>query len=450
MKTKKTRRVVALLLAMAIAIGVTLPVAALGADAADVSNHQRFTDVPSDAWYAEAVNAMADAGVVNGVGDGKFEPNRPMTAGELAKVLWNLTYGDICDATELLMYGTYGGLQSDIAAYDPATNRHTAVNPNYSGPRFESVGKIVSDNGGWMPMIQLTTWDGPVSAAVYGDGYEFKPSGSDNYKSERTCLYSGNSDYPSQLTTVGSRFPGYSTYKSGNVPSSDWCARNMSVIDIAVMSKDYVTRGFAVSELVNVLRMTGNLQNYKFTDVDKYPIGESIPDWKDITNPYRDVCSAVDGNHMHKYSSAWNYALNPGKTTQSGGYAGTWFSKDILLAYQYGLIKGVDDAGTCGVGSYMTRAEICQMLYNANVLDTLYKYGNRYDNSQRMFAFLRDGKVYAFGNRSCIKYIGTYDPSEAPETDRGKNSIYGTVSGVDLRKQEWPTHPEFWTFRDGT
>lgn len=48
-----------------------------------------FTDVKSDAWYATAVNTMAALGVVKGVGDGRFEPTRPITRAEFATIASN-------------------------------------------------------------------------------------------------------------------------------------------------------------------------------------------------------------------------------------------------------------------------------------------------------------------------------------------------------------------------
>ena len=45
---------------------------------------QRFTDVDPNAWYAEAVTRAAELGIVEGVGEGKFEPDRAITRAEAA------------------------------------------------------------------------------------------------------------------------------------------------------------------------------------------------------------------------------------------------------------------------------------------------------------------------------------------------------------------------------
>ena len=48
----------------------------------DVSSTVRFTDVPADAWYARAVETLASLGMVEGVGGGKFAPERTITRAE--------------------------------------------------------------------------------------------------------------------------------------------------------------------------------------------------------------------------------------------------------------------------------------------------------------------------------------------------------------------------------
>ena len=47
-----------------------------------------FTDVPNGKWYTDAVAWAADNGVVNGVGDGKFEPDGSVTREQMATILY--------------------------------------------------------------------------------------------------------------------------------------------------------------------------------------------------------------------------------------------------------------------------------------------------------------------------------------------------------------------------
>ena len=45
-----------------------------------------FTDVPSDAWYAKAVNTLASLEIIYGVGDGKFAPDKAITRAEFTVI----------------------------------------------------------------------------------------------------------------------------------------------------------------------------------------------------------------------------------------------------------------------------------------------------------------------------------------------------------------------------
>ena len=50
-----------------------------------------FTDVPNGKWYTDAVAWAAENGVVNGVGDGKFEPDGSVTREQMATILYRYT-----------------------------------------------------------------------------------------------------------------------------------------------------------------------------------------------------------------------------------------------------------------------------------------------------------------------------------------------------------------------
>lgn len=52
---------------------------------------QLFPDVTADAWYYEAVNTMASAGIIKGYDDGSFRPNAPITRAEIAAMVTRFT-----------------------------------------------------------------------------------------------------------------------------------------------------------------------------------------------------------------------------------------------------------------------------------------------------------------------------------------------------------------------
>ena len=83
----------------------------------------RFSDVAQNAWYGSAVNAMAELGLVTGVGGGRFDPNSPVTQEQFLTILGRTArylnfaldaYGEILDDpdTDLPL-----GMQIDLAPY---------------------------------------------------------------------------------------------------------------------------------------------------------------------------------------------------------------------------------------------------------------------------------------------------------------------------------------------
>ena len=51
---------------------------------------QHYADVPAGAWYAKAVSVATEAGVMEGIGGGLFDPARAVTRAELAQVVERL------------------------------------------------------------------------------------------------------------------------------------------------------------------------------------------------------------------------------------------------------------------------------------------------------------------------------------------------------------------------
>ena len=49
-----------------------------------------FVDVPKSAYYSSAVDKIHELGLMNGVGDNRFEPTKPITRGDLALVMSKL------------------------------------------------------------------------------------------------------------------------------------------------------------------------------------------------------------------------------------------------------------------------------------------------------------------------------------------------------------------------
>ena len=80
----------------------------------DVPITVEFTDVSTDAWYAQAVHTLASLGIVEGVGENRYDPTRPISRAEFAAI-----------ATRFAKANTEG-----IVSFEDVSNRdwfHNAV-----------------------------------------------------------------------------------------------------------------------------------------------------------------------------------------------------------------------------------------------------------------------------------------------------------------------------------
>lgn len=68
--------------------------------APEVQRSGVFTDVADGAWYAKAVNWAAEKHVVEGVGDGLFQPDVKVTREQMALIIWRYLSGKDYDTTQ--------------------------------------------------------------------------------------------------------------------------------------------------------------------------------------------------------------------------------------------------------------------------------------------------------------------------------------------------------------
>lgn len=61
----------------------------------DVPITVNFSDVPADAWYTTAVNTLASLGLVEGVGNNQFAPERAITRAEFTVIAMRFTNGEV-------------------------------------------------------------------------------------------------------------------------------------------------------------------------------------------------------------------------------------------------------------------------------------------------------------------------------------------------------------------
>ena len=73
------KRIASILLTLCAALTLAVPALA-----------SSYTDVTDGAWYAEAVEALREKEIMNGVGDGRFGPDETFTRAQLATVLYRM------------------------------------------------------------------------------------------------------------------------------------------------------------------------------------------------------------------------------------------------------------------------------------------------------------------------------------------------------------------------
>ncbi|MGN1001287.1 MAG: S-layer homology domain-containing protein [Oscillospiraceae bacterium] len=90
---KKVKRFLLCALCFAVMLS-SLPVLAAEAD-----GYKHYSDVPNGEWYAEAINFMAEGGLLTGYPDGTFHPEDNIKVGELAAILCRVYGLDASNST---------------------------------------------------------------------------------------------------------------------------------------------------------------------------------------------------------------------------------------------------------------------------------------------------------------------------------------------------------------
>lgn len=213
---------------------------------------RHYNDVPSDAWYAEAVNAMTEGGLLKGYDDGLFHPNDVITAGQLATI--------ICR----------------IGGENPGNDKFK--------PYYEN-GVLI---------------DKPVHWASYAI-------------SRTSCTY--------------------------------YYFVHQNHVDLPVL------RGDTFGSLRHIAQ---RISAYKDSNGDFKQISEKVWTVDDIPDVDETMIISIGQN-----LSAWGV-----DRVCVGGMA----YDDVKDIYNLGIAHGVDNLGTCKPFEPVTRAELCQMLYNMGIV----------------------------------------------------------------------------------
>ena len=176
----KTKRILALFLAV-----VTCLSLAVSASAASISD---FKDVDTKAWYAEAVTAAVDNGLLYGKSSSIIDPNGDMTRAEMAAII-NRSFGcykaaDISqykdvskskwyykDVALAVQMGTYNGRSSSTMAPDAPITREEAMTVVARALELDYDSYSKTDLSKFSDRNKISNWALPYVRAMIGADY---------------------------------------------------------------------------------------------------------------------------------------------------------------------------------------------------------------------------------------------------------------------------------------
>lgn len=176
----KTKRILALFLAV-----VTCLSLAVSASAASISD---FKDVDTKAWYAEAVTAAVDNGLLYGKSKTQLDPNGLLTRAEMAAIT-NRSFGcyktadisaykDVAkskwyykDVALAVQMGTYNGHSSSTMAPDAPISRQEAMTVVARALELDYDSYSKTDLSAFTDRSEISNWALPYVRAMVGADY---------------------------------------------------------------------------------------------------------------------------------------------------------------------------------------------------------------------------------------------------------------------------------------
>ena len=176
----KTKRILALFLAV-----VTCLSLAVSASAASISD---FKDVDTKAWYAEAVSAAVDNGLLYGKSATIIGPNGDMTRAEMAAII-NRSFGcyktadisqykDVAkskwyykDVAMAVQMGTYNGRSASSMAPDAPISRQEAMTVVARALELDYDAYAKTDLSAFSDRSEISNWALPYVRAMVGADY---------------------------------------------------------------------------------------------------------------------------------------------------------------------------------------------------------------------------------------------------------------------------------------
>ena len=178
----KHKRILALVLAVAACFSLAVTASAADRKAAD------FKDFDRNAWYAEAVSAAVDNGLLYGKGNGIIDPNGNLTRAEMAAIINRAVgcykvadisqYKDVSkskwyynDVALAVQMGTYNGRSSASMAPDAPITRQEAMTVVARALQLDLERYGKADLSRFSDRGQISNWALPYVKAMVGADY---------------------------------------------------------------------------------------------------------------------------------------------------------------------------------------------------------------------------------------------------------------------------------------
>ncbi len=181
----KKKRILAMFLAVASCLSL-----AVSASAANAVNRKAtdFRDFDRTAWYAEAVSAVVDNGLLYGKSSAIIDPNGDMTRAEMAAII-NRSFGcyktaDISqyndvskskwyykDVALAVQMGTYNGRSASAMAPDAPISRQEAMTVVARALELDYDSYSKTDLSAFSDRSEISNWALPYVRAMVGAGY---------------------------------------------------------------------------------------------------------------------------------------------------------------------------------------------------------------------------------------------------------------------------------------
>ena len=181
----KRKRILAMILAVATCLSL-----AVGASAANTTTRKAtdFKDYDAKAWYAEAVSAAVDNGLLYGKSATVIDPNGDMTRAEMAAII-NRSFGcyktaDISqyndvskskwyykDVALAVQMGTYNGRSASAMAPDAPISRQEAMTVVARALELDYDSYSKTDLSAFSDRSEISNWALPYVRAMVGAGY---------------------------------------------------------------------------------------------------------------------------------------------------------------------------------------------------------------------------------------------------------------------------------------